>query len=160
MFHLWIFSNLSKNNHHNSHSYCGAVILQGGCSPAKPTCWCSQTNWGRAAPSHTFRPCRFLAKLLTSQNVSRIQFSYILSHLWYSRQKLSIPTVAASAEQNLIGGAVGLAGGGQCQLEASCNILKKETWLYVNELCLVLGQHRLFWIDVSSTPQILNSWLV
>lgn len=30
---------------------------------------------------------------------------------------MSIPTVAASAEQNLIGGAVGLAGGEQCQLE-------------------------------------------
>ena len=38
---------------------------------------------------------------------------------------ISIPTVAASAEQNLIGGAVGLAGGGLCQLEVGGKISKQ-----------------------------------
>ena len=39
---------------------------------------------------------------------------------------MSIPTVAASAEQNLIGGAVGLAGGEQCQLEVILGCLVPE----------------------------------
>ena len=40
------------------------------------------------------------------------------------KAKISNPAVAASAEQNLIGGAVGLAGGGLCQLEVGGKNLK------------------------------------
>ena len=87
------------------------TLFQWGLSSGQPTRWSGETNGGRAFPSHTFCPGR-LEKTFHRKKVT-----------------ISIPTVAASAEQNLIGGAVGLAGGGLCQLEVGGKISKQADFV-------------------------------
>ena len=95
--------------HQKQSNFCTQRSSQGGGQTCQPACWSRSTCWGGLAPSHTFCPRRFV---------------FVRPGWRFGWKQLA--AVAASAEQNLIGGAVGLAGGGQCQLEVGFQYLKKR----------------------------------